>query len=122
MLRVCQPNALINHRKRGRYRFPVPGVRTMKEWERHRSDCEFRSVRLLDEIVGVQKEVAHEAGCLFFDTLKFMGGPGGMHEWACMKPERQAALDHIHLNAQGYRKLGDGIVDEINRALERLTP
>ena len=121
-LRVCTPEKLINHRKRGRYRFPVPGVRTMKDWRAHRAGCEFKTVPLMEEIIAVQKTAAHEAGCLYFDAYKFMGGSGGIHRWACRATGPEASLDHIHLNSAGYRKLADGIVDELNRALERLTP
>jgi hypothetical protein len=120
--RVCKPQSLVNHRKRGRYRFPVPGVKTMDEWLKHSESCAYKTVPLMEEIVEIQKRVAHEAGCLFFDTFKYMGGPGSMHDWACSQPDRQASLDHIHLNTNGYRNVGDAIVDEINQALERLTP
>lgn len=120
--RVCEPQALINHRKRGRYRFPVPGVRTMDDWRKHTQTCEYKTVPMMQEIVEIQRTVAQEAGCLFFDTLKFMGGPGAMHDWVCNKPKQEASLDHIHLTTRGYRKVGDGIVDEINEALERLKP
>ena len=49
-------------------------------------------------------------------------GGSGFHRWACRATGPEASLDHIHLNSAGYRKLADGIVDELNRALERLTP
>ena len=94
----------------------------MKDWQAHRTRCEFKTVPLMEEIIAVQKAAAHEAGCLYFDTYKFMGGSGGIHEWACKATDAEASLDHIHLNTAGYRKLADGIVDELNRALERLKP
>ena len=46
----------------------------MKDWQVHRADCEFKTVPLMEEIIAVQKTAAHEAGCLYFDAYKFMGG------------------------------------------------
>ena len=49
-----------------------------------------------------------------------MGGKGAMHDWACEQPVPFGQLDHIHLTSAGYRKLADGVVDELNRVIGKI--
>ena len=62
-----------------------------------------------DEVIAVQREVAREAGCAFFDSRAFMGGPLSMLQWVAADPPL-ARGDHVHLSARGYRALGEAIV------------
>jgi lysophospholipase L1-like esterase len=60
----------------------------------------------------VQRHVAREQGCAFFDTYAFMGGEGSMVRWMA---DGLALGDHAHFTSAGSRRLG--------RALYRtLTP
>jgi lysophospholipase L1-like esterase len=60
--------------------------------------------RLL-EIIDVQRKLAFELGCGFFDTFEFMGGEGSMLRWARALPP-MASQDRIHLTARGYVRWG----------------
>ncbi|MGC6415692.1 MAG: hypothetical protein ACON3Z_01100 [Bradymonadia bacterium] len=117
--RVCEPDLLIDHKKRGRYRFPVPDVRTMAQWAEHKVACEYKTRPLMEAVIEQQKRIAHAAGCLYFDTYAYMGGPGSIKKWACDEDPQLASLDLIHLTASGYRKLGEDLVRAINEASSR---
>jgi lysophospholipase L1-like esterase len=56
--------------------------------------------------VDVQRRVAKELGCGFFDLVRFMGGPMSMVQWAAAAPAF-GARDHIHFTARGYQRLGE---------------
>lgn len=118
--RICKPDELVNHSKRGRYRFPVPGVRTNSEWEAHKANCQFQTVQHMEALIAIQRDVAHEAGCLYFDAFAYMGGAGAMHKWACEEAPRLAAFDHVHLTRAGYERLGNAIIDELDSAIGRI--
>lgn len=72
--------------------------------------------RLL-EIIDVQRRVAPDFDCGFWDTFAFMGGEGSMHEWVEAKPPL-GAPDHIHFTARGYVKLGMAFGDALMRAYD----
>ena len=115
--RVCNPDDLINHDKRGRYRFPIPDILTMADWNEHKKACEYEPIEHTPAMVEIQKEIAHKAGCLYFDTFKFMGGRGAIKRMACDEKPYHAMLDLVHLTRDGYRHLGHGVAD----ALDALT-
>ena len=106
---VCQPDRLLNRRKRGRYRFPVPGVRTMEQWDRYKDTCTHRTVKNLEPIVAAQRKIAHELGCGYFDAYRYMGGRNSIRGWACHPDERLAMYDLVHLTRAGYERLADAI-------------
>ncbi len=54
---------------------------------------------------AIQRKVALESGCGFFDLVAFQGGPLSMVEWAAMDPPL-AQPDHIHFTRRGYARLG----------------
>ncbi len=56
------------------------------------------------QITEVQRRVALEWGCAFWDTHRTMGGPMSMADWAAAK---MAARDLVHLNTRGYARLAD---------------
>lgn len=67
--------------------------------------------RVLD-IISVQRELAREAGCAFWDTLQFMGGEGSMAYWASAQPA-MAMSDLLHLNRRGYTRMGMALADAL---------
>lgn len=117
--RVCSPDDLIDHRKSGRYRFPVPDVRTQDDWDRHKAACQYETRPLTEEMVAAQKDIAHRAGCLYFDTFSFMGGAGSIKKWACEEEPRLALLDLVHLTKTGYESLGKAVLQSIEEAGQR---
>jgi lysophospholipase L1-like esterase len=50
---------------------------------------------VMARIVAVQKQVAAETGCAFFNTYEAMGGAGTMAKWYAAKP-RLVNADYIH--------------------------
>jgi lysophospholipase L1-like esterase len=86
-------------------------------------DCEYRlrdggrrTFPHLDEVIEIQRQVALDSGCAFWDWRARMGGPGSVHQWF------QAGLgqaDHTHLTSAGYRMLGDMLFSEIMSQYDR---
>jgi lysophospholipase L1-like esterase len=79
-------------------------------------DCQyrFRSRRLpfphLDEVIEIQRQVALENGCAFWDWRSRMGGAGSVRQWV------QAGLsqgDYVHFTSAGYRLVGDMLFEEM---------
>lgn len=54
-------------------------------------------------VAQVQREVAPEFGCVFWDWQAATGGPGSMIAWSLLKPALGAG-DLIHFSAAGYQK------------------
>jgi lysophospholipase L1-like esterase len=85
-------------------------------------DCEYRTRgrRLpfphLDEVIEIQREVAHANGCAFWDWRAAMGGPGSVRQWV------QAGLgqgDYTHLTGAGYRMAGGMLFAELMAQYDR---
>ena len=89
----------------------------MSDWNEHKASCQYETVPLIEEMIEAQRSVAHASGCLYFDAYKYMGGAGGMHQWACEESPPLGSLDHVHLSSAGYKKLGAAIVEEIKSAI-----
>jgi lysophospholipase L1-like esterase len=70
----------------------------------------------LDGVIAVQRSVATETGCAFWDWRERMGGPGSVKQWV------QAGLsqgDYVHLTSAGYRLLGNTLFQEIMQEFDR---
>ncbi len=85
-------------------------------------DCEYRTRgrRLpfphLDEVIEIQRDVAHASGCAFWDWRAAMGGPGSVRQWV------QAGLgqgDYTHLTGAGYRTAGGMLFAELMAQYDR---
>ena len=72
------------------------------------------------QIVEVQRTVAAEGGCAFWDMLTFMGGEGSMDRWVRSAPP-MARPDHIHLTRRGYVRTGMMFTDALLAAYDRAT-
>ncbi len=107
--RVCEPDELVNHRKRGRNRFPVPEVKNEKQWEAYKQSCAYRAPKYLNDLTEIQRKVGLEEQCAVYDTLSDMGGIGAMQKWACAEPDRLAQYDLVHLSPKGYEVIGQQI-------------
>jgi lysophospholipase L1-like esterase len=79
-------------------------------------DCQYRShghlapFPHLDQVIEIQREVASENGCAFWNWRSAMGGPGSVRQWV------QAGLgqgDYTHLTGAGYRMTGDALFGEL---------
>ena len=69
---------------------------------------------IIERIVEVQRRVAQQAGCGFWDGYAFMGGRGSMARWASTVPPL-ASNDLVHLTPLGYTLAGTGIGDALLR-------
>jgi lysophospholipase L1-like esterase len=69
-------------------------------------------------IVGIQKRVAAELGCGFFDTYDAMGGNGTMAKWYEGQP-RLVAADLIHPSPQGARIVAKSLTGQLFIGYER---
>ena len=115
--RVCEPDLLLNMRKRGRRRYPVPEVRNRQQWEDYKQSCTYTPPRLLKPLMEIQREVALEEGCAVYDTFSAMGSAGGIHTWACSEAEKWAQFDLVHLTPIGYKALGARIAQGLYSAI-----
>lgn len=66
-------------------------------------------------IIEEQRRLALDSGCAFWDQRKAMGGPGSVDRWV---RDDLARRDRIHLTADGYRKLGKALADDLVAAME----
>ena len=85
-------------------------------------DClhRYRGSRLpfphLDDVIEIQRQVALENGCAFWNWRTRMGGPGSVRQWV------QAGLsqgDYVHFTGAGYRLVGDMLVEELMQQYTR---
>jgi lysophospholipase L1-like esterase len=63
-------------------------------------------------IVAVQRRLAKELGCAFFDVAQAMGGPMSIVRLAAQTPPL-AKRDYVHLTSPGYEALGDALLESL---------
>lgn len=80
--------------------------------------CRWRPAELLDPIIEVQRRVAFEQGCAFWDVRRFMGGAGAMSLWVEQLPPL-AQADRVHLTRDGYERVGQAIATDLIDEYER---
>lgn len=76
------------------------------------------TVPILPRIVDIQREVAAETACAFFNTFEAMGGAGTMARWYTMQP-RLVSADFMHPLPGGARKVGVLFDRALTSAFER---
>ena len=69
-------------------------------------------------VSDVQRRVAREARCAFFDTLAAIGGPGTVEAWSHEDPPR-AQRDHVHYTWLGYAAWGQALSDALLGAFDK---
>lgn len=65
-----------------------------------------------EPIHEMQRRVARDVGCAFFDTLQFMGGTGVLDDWLAADPA-WARDDFSHFTEHGYKRWGQRLHDAI---------
>lgn len=75
----------------------------------------------LAAIIDVQRRVAAEHGCGFWDLQAFMGGELSMLQWVRSEPP-MARPDHIHLTRRGYVRMGMALADALMDGFDRADP
>jgi lysophospholipase L1-like esterase len=79
---------------------------------------EIETMPTIPRIVALQKRVAQETGCGFFDTFAAMGGAGTMARWYAAQP-RLVSADFIHPYPAGGKMIAVAFTKEIGLALDR---
>ena len=72
----------------------------------------------IPRIVKIQRRVAQETGCAFFDTFAAMGGAGTMARWYAAQP-RLVSADLIHPYPAAGKQIATVFVREIEAGLAR---
>ncbi len=72
----------------------------------------------IPRLVAIQRRVAKELGCGFFDTYDAMGGSGTMARWYNGHP-RMVAADLIHPSPQGARLVAELLTGQMLIGYER---
>jgi lysophospholipase L1-like esterase len=72
----------------------------------------------IPKIVEIQRRVAADTGCAFFNTFQAMGGDGTMQRWYEGKP-RLVGGDLIHPTPQGAKMVATSFVDQIQKGYTR---
>ena len=83
----------------------------MDRGERHGID-DIETMATIPEIVAIQKRVAADAHCAFFNTYDAMGGDGTMSRWYTERP-RMVAADLIHPTPQGAGIIAKVFVNDL---------
>lgn len=73
---------------------------------------------IMPKIVEVQRQVAAETGCAFFNTFEAMGGAGTMAKWYVAKP-RLVNADYIHPLPGGAAIVGGLLNDAMVQGYKR---
>jgi lysophospholipase L1-like esterase len=75
-------------------------------------DGTFSPRPLTEQISDVQRRVAADTGCGFFDLQRFMGGSMSMLRWVAAVPPLGTG-DYIHFTQAGYERLAAVVYDDL---------
>lgn len=106
--------------RRVRAALPESSILVMSPMDRgHRAPGgAIETMPTIPRIVALQKRVAQETGCGFFDTFDAMGGTGTMARWYNDQP-RLVSADFIHPYPAGGKKIATIFTKEIGDGLNR---
>jgi len=79
---------------------------------------EIETMATIPRIVAIQRRVAQETGCGFFDTFTAMGGAGTMARWYIGQP-RLVSADFIHPYPAGGKIIATILVKQMESGLSR---
>lgn len=105
--------------RRVRAALPNTSILVMSPMDRgQKKGDEIETLPTIPRIVEIQRRVAVELGCGFFNTFEMMGGPGTMARWYGNRPQLVSA-DFIHPTPAGARIVAQAFVRELNAGLNR---
>jgi lysophospholipase L1-like esterase len=105
----------------GRLRRALPeaSVLVMSPMDRgQRTVAGIETMATIPRIVAIQRRVARETGCGFFDTFTAMGGEGTMARWYASQP-RLVSADLIHPYPEGGKRVAGLFAREVGGGLNR---
>jgi len=79
---------------------------------------EISTMNTIPEIVAIQRQVAAETHCAFFDTYNAMGGDGTMARWYASSP-RLVTADLLHPTPQGATIVASLFVEQLGLGYNR---
>jgi lysophospholipase L1-like esterase len=99
---------------------PEASVLVMSPMDRGRRGSEgtIETMPTIPRLVAIQRRVAAETGCGFFDTYTAMGGEGTMARWYAATP-RLVSADFIHPYPAGGKIIATVFVREVEMGLSR---
>jgi len=105
--------------RRVRAALPNTSILVMSPMDRgQRSGGEIRTMPTIPRIVDIQRRVAGELHCGFFNTFEVMGGDGTMARWYDDQP-RLVSADLIHPTPAGARLIAVAFARELVAGLYR---
>ena len=105
--------------RRLRAALPETSLLIMSPMDRgYRTEGEIETMPTIPRIVALQRRVARETGCGFFDTFQAMGGEGTMARWYAAQP-RLVSADFIHPYPAGGKMIATTFTREIVSGLNR---
>ena len=105
--------------RRVRAALPNASILVMSPMDRGQNNGgEIETLPTIPRIVDIQRRVAAELRCGFFDTFEAMGGAGTMARWYASQP-RLVSADFIHPTPAGARIVATAFVRELNAGLNR---
>jgi len=72
-----------------------------------------RHAERMGRVTEIQRRLARELGCGFWDSSATSGGPGSLQRWA--RFPGMVGSDHLHLGRVGYEEVGRGFVSALLR-------
>ena len=105
--------------RRVRAALPNASILVMSPMDRgQKNGGEIETLPTIPRIVDIQRRVAAELGCGFFNTFEAMGGAGTMARWYDSQP-RLVSADFIHPTPAGARIVATAFVRELTAGLNR---
>ncbi len=105
--------------RRVRTALPNASILVMSPMDRgQKNGGEIETLPTIPRIVEIQRRVAAELGCGFFNTFEAMGGAGTMARWYDSQP-RLVSADFIHPTPAGARIVATAFVRELTLGLNR---
>jgi len=93
---------------------PQASILVMSPMDRgDRAGGAVQTMATIPKIIAIQKRVAAETGCGFFNTYEAMGGEGSMARWNASSPKMVAA-DLIHPTPKGARIVAEAFISQLN--------
>lgn len=107
-VRKQYPKELRTVIERLRTALPDTSIMLMSPMDRgvKNSDGEISTPKTLPALIEVQRQIAAETGCAFFNTFEAMGGAGTMAEWYHEQP-RLVSADFMHPLPAGAARVGN---------------
>src|ERR1022692_1718491 len=105
--------------RRVRAALPNASILVMSPMDRgQKNGGEIETLPTIPRIVDIQRRVAAELHCGFFNTFEVMGGAGTMARWYDSQP-RLVSADFIHPTPAGARIVATAFVRELTAGLSR---